>query len=343
MPLHPSITSGITEILSRLEDANVSFAGQRILITGGAGFLGSWMCDVLVEQGADVVCLDNLTSGLASHVAHLHDRDNFTFVQHDISKPYYSEGGIDLILHMASRASPMEFTEHPISILKANTLGIWVALGIATAKGARLLYTSTSEVYGDPDPRFVPSPETYNGNVNPVGVRGCYDESKRCGEAFVIAYEREHGLDARISRIFNTYGPRIRSEGIYGRALPRFIDQALSGKPITIFGTGEQTRSFTYVVDEIEGLLRLAAADNAKGKVVNIGNTKERSILDLANAVQAAVGTDAPLEFEPLPDDDPMRRCPDTSRAKELLGWEARTSLEDGLVSTVEWFRDQRS
>ncbi|MDP7492071.1 MAG: SDR family NAD(P)-dependent oxidoreductase [Candidatus Undinarchaeales archaeon] len=341
MALHPSIASGVSEILSRLGDAKVSFAGQRVLVTGGAGFLGSWVCDVLVAQGAEVVCLDNLSSGLATHVAHLHERDEFTFIEHDISQPYYPEGGLDCVLHLASRASPMEFDKHPISILKANTLGIWIALGIAKAKDARVMYASTSEVYGDPDPRFVPSPETYNGNVNPVGVRGCYDEAKRCGEAFVIAYVRQHGLNARIARIFNTYGPRIRSEGIYGRALPRFLDQAISGKPITIFGTGEQTRSFTYVVDEVEGLLRLAATDNAKGKVVNIGNTVERSILDLARAVQAASGTEVDLVFEPLPDDDPLRRCPDITKAKQILGWEPTVTLEEGLVPTVAWFRDQ--
>ncbi|RLI86354.1 MAG: SDR family NAD-dependent epimerase/dehydratase, partial [Archaeoglobales archaeon] len=248
------IQEGMNEILKNLGD--VSFEDQTVLVTGGAGFLGSWLCDVLVSQSARVICLDNLASGLESNITHLLDQENFKFVKHDISQPIYFDEKIDVVMHLASRASPLEFDKFPIQILKANTLGTWIALGIAKKHKARFLFTSTSEVYGNPE--VVPTPETYNGNVNPIGVRGCYDESKRAGEAMCMAYMRQHKLDVRIARIFNTYGPRMRADGVYGRVIPRFIKQALNNEPLTIFGDGKQTRSFCYVTDQIEGLLRLA-------------------------------------------------------------------------------------
>ena len=251
-----NMNKGIEEIIKNLGDifGSKNFEDKIVLVTGGAGFLGSWICEVLVEQGANVICLDNLVSGLNSNISHLMDKDNFKFIQHDITQPIFFDERIDVVMHLASRASPFEFEKFPIQILKANTLGIWGALGIAKKHGARFLYTSTSEVYGKAEE--IPTSEEYRGNVNPVGPRSCYDEAKRCGESFVIAYRMQHGLDVRIARIFNTYGPRMRAEGVYGRVIPRFIEQALSNNPITIFGDGSQTRSFCYVTDQVEGLLK---------------------------------------------------------------------------------------
>lgn len=313
--------------------------GKEALITGGAGFLGSYICEALIDAGAKVTCLDNFASGLASNVKGLQNNENFTFVEHDISKPINFENKFDLVMHMASRASPFEFDEYPIQILKANTLGIWVALGIAKKHGARFMYTSTSEVYGNPDPKFVPTPESYNGNVNPIGPRGCYDESKRAGEAFVVAYRHQHNMDTRMARIFNTYGPRMRADDIYGRALPRFIEQALKGDDITVFGDGSQTRSFTYVTDQIDGLLRLATMDEAEGEVINIGNNRETSILELAEMIKKLTNSSSEITFHPLPEDDPQRRCPDITKAREILGWEPKVPLEEGLENIIEWFK----
>ncbi len=326
-------------ICDALGEDGLTFEGERVLITGGAGFIGSWICDVIVEQGARVTCLDNLASGRKTNVRHLAQRDNFRLVFHDISKPIDFKEKFDLVLHLASRASPFEFEKFPIQILKANTLGIWVALGIAKKHGARFLYTSTSEVYGDPDPRFIPTPENYNGNVNPVGPRSCYDEAKRAGEAFVMAYHHQHGMDARIVRIFNTYGPRMRAGDIYGRVVPRFVEQALKGKPITVFGDGTQTRSFTYVSDEVEGILRLAAIEDGAGRVVNIGSDRETTILKLARIVKKLTHSNSEIVHRPLPQDDPKRRCPDISLAKKLLGWTPKVDLERGLEKTIEWFK----
>ena len=260
------IKQGIEEI-KREFDTEVA-EGKNILVTGGAGFLGSWICDVLVESKANVICLDNFSSGLKENISHLVGRKNFKFVQHDITQPIFFNEEIDIVMHLASRASPFEFEKYPIQILKANTLGIWVALGIAKKHEAEFIYTSTSEIYGDA--KEIPTTEEYRGNVNPIGPRSCYDEAKRCGESYVIAYRMQHGLDTRIARIFNTYGPRMRAEGIYGRVVPRFVEQALSNKPITVFGDGTQTRSFCYVTDQVEGLLKLAFSERAEGEVVNI-------------------------------------------------------------------------
>lgn len=316
------------------------FQDKNILVTGGAGFLGSWICDALIAQGANVICVDNLSSGLISNVSHLLDEDKFKFIQHDVSdlsRPLKIDQKLDLVIHMASRASPFEFEYYPIEILKANTIGLMASLEIARNHNARLLYTSTSEIYGNPT--VVPTPESYNGNVNPIGPRGCYDEAKRCGEAYVMAYRNQHGLDVRIARIFNTYGPRIRWDGIYARAVPRFIAQAIHGEPITIFGDGTQTRSFTYVTDQIEGLLKLASTDEANGAVVNIGNDRETTIIELAKMVLKITGSCSGIVYQPLPEDDPLRRCPDITKAMDLLGWAPKVALEDGLRRTVAWFR----
>jgi UDP-glucuronate decarboxylase len=320
---------------------DISFEDQRILITGGAGFLGSWICDVLLDLRANVISLDNLASGRKSNISRLTDYERFRFVQHDISEPISFDERLDLVVHMASRASPFEFKHYPLEILKANTIGLMNSLEIAKMHHARVLYASTSETYGNPT--VVPTPESYLGNVNAIGPRGCYDEGKRCGEAFITAYKNQHSLDTRIARIFNTYGPRIRFDGIYGRAIPRFIDQALHGKPITIFGDGSQTRSFTYLSDQVEGLLKLAAIDEAKGNVVNIGNNEETTILEMAKLVLKVTGSNSVITHQPLPKDDPLRRLPDISRAKELLGWRPKISLEEGLTRTIGWFRSPRS
>ena len=331
------IKQGIEEI-KREFDTEVA-EGKNILVTGGAGFLGSWICDVLVESKANVICLDNFSSGLKENISHLLGRKNFKFVQHDITQPIFFNEEIDIVMHLASRASPFEFEKYPIQILKANTLGIWVALGIAKKHEAKFLYTSTSEIYGDA--KEIPTTEEYRGNVNPIGPRSCYDEAKRCGESYVIAYRMQHGLDTRIARIFNTYGPRMRAEGIYGRVVPRFVEQALSNKPITIFGDGTQTRSFCYVTDQVEGLLKLAFSERAEGEVVNIGSDREITILELAKLIKELTKSSSEIEFHPLPKDDPMRRKPDISKAKKLLGWKPEVELEEGLRMMIEWFKEE--
>ena len=329
----------IEEIISNLGDISKGIENKNVLVTGGAGFLGSWICEVLVEQQAKVICLDNLVSGLKSNLSHLMNRDNFKFIQHDITEPIFFDEQIDVVMHLASRASPFEFEKFPIQILKANTLGIWVALGIAKKHEAKFLYTSTSEIYGDA--KEIPTAEEYRGNVNPVGPRSCYDEAKRCGESYVIAYKMQHGLDTRIGRIFNTYGPRMRAEGVYGRVIPRFVEQALGNKPITIFGDGSQTRSFCYVTDQVEGLLKLAFSERAKGEVVNIGSDKEITILELAKLVRELTNSSSEMGFHPLPEDDPLRRKPDISKAKKLLDWEPKVELEEGLGRMIEWFKEK--
>ena len=331
----------IARIVRILDQANISFEDKRVLVTGGAGFLGSWTCEVLVSQGARVDCLDNFASGHPDNIANLLEQENFRLIRHDISTPIQLEERFDLIMHMASRASPLEFTKYPIQILKANTLGVWVALGIAKKNRSKFLYTSSSEIYGDPTPENIPTPEAYNGNVNPTGPRGCYDEAKRCGEAFVSAYHTEHGLDTRIVRVFNTYGPRMRSGDIYGRVVSRFMDQALHNQPITIFGEGTQTRSFLYATDQITGLLKAAHSSELTGEVVNIGSEEEIRIIELARIIKELTGSESTMEFHPMPPDDPRRRCPDIQRARELLSWEPTVSLKEGLKKTTKWFGSQ--
>ena len=330
----------VEDIRRNLGAISKSIEGKNVLVTGGAGFLGSWICEVLVDLGAKVTCLDNLASGLKSNISHLMKKDNFKFIQRDVTQPIYFDESIDVVMHLASRASPFEFEKYPIQILKANTLGIWVALGIAKRHDATFLYTSTSEIYGDA--REIPTTEEYRGNVNPIGPRSCYDEAKRCGESYVMAYKLQHDLEIRIARIFNTYGPRMRAEGVYGRVIPRFIEQALSNKPITIFGDGTQTRSFCYVTDQVEGLLKLAFSEEAKGEVVNIGSYKEITILELAKLVRELTNSSSEIEFQPLPKDDPLRRKPDITKAKEILNWEPKVELKGGLSKMIEWFEEKK-
>lgn len=324
--------SDISIILANLGEANLE--GKTVVVTGGAGFLGSWICEVLLTQGAKVICLDNLSSGLEANISHLLANRNFEFTKQDITQPFHCQGKLDLVLHLASRASPFEFEQFPLEILKANTLGTLNALEVAREHQARFLFASTSETYGNPS--VVPTPESYYGNVNAVGVRGCYDESKRCGEAYVMAYRTQYDLDIRIARIFNTYGPRMRSDGIYGRVVPRFLGQALSGTPITIFGSGEQTRSFCYITDQVEGLLSLAFSEKARGEVINIGNDEEITVMHLAKMIKDLTGSASEMVFYPLPQDDPNRRCADIAKAKDILGWEPKVKLEEGLKKTID-------
>ena len=326
------IEEGIEKILHRTED--LSYENRRVLITGGSGFLGSWLCDVLIRKGAEIICLDNYASGRKENTDHLLGNSSFTRVDHDISMPYIPEKPVDLVMHLASRASPLEFTDYPIQILKSNTLGTLNALGIAKKSGARFLFTSTSEIYGEA--QIFPTPETYRGNVNTLGIRECYDEAKRAGEAFCMAYHRQHHLDVRMVRIFNTYGPRMRSDGLYGRVIPRFLDQAQNNLPITIFGDGSQTRSFCYVTDQVTGLLKLAGYDGIDGSVINIGNPLEMSVLDLARKIIEITGSKSVISYHPLPPDDPQRRFPDISRAAEVLKWEPEVDLDYGLRVMID-------
>ncbi|QQR72060.1 MAG: SDR family oxidoreductase [Holophagales bacterium] len=307
---------------------------KTAVVTGGAGFLGSHLCEKLLAEGNRVICVDNLITGRRENIAHLEGRDDFRFVLHDVSTPFHLDGPIDYVLHFASPASPIDYLELPIQTLKVGSLGTHNSLGLAKSKRSRFLLASTSEVYGDP--LVHPQPETYWGNVNPVGPRGVYDEAKRFAEAMVMAYHRVHGLETRIVRIFNTYGPRMRPRD--GRVVPAFVQQALTGAPMTVFGDGSQTRSFCYVDDLVDGIHRLLLSD--RSDPVNIGNPHEMTILQFAETIRAAVGSSSPIEHQPLPVDDPKTRQPDISVARRVLGWEPRVSLEQGLVKTVAYFRE---
>jgi UDP-glucuronate decarboxylase len=300
----------LNEILNRLKKNNISFRSKTILVTGGAGFLGSWVCDTLVKQGANCVSLDNLSSGRFENISHLMEKDNFRFINHDISKPvffgltHHPNGicigdikRIDIVMHMASRASPFEFSKYPISILKSNTLGT-------------------------------------------LSPRSCYDESKRAGEAFVKAYELQHNIKTKIVRIFNTSGPRIRYGPEFGRVIPNFIHQALNDDEITIFGDGSQTRSFIYVVDEIEGILKFVHENKAIGEVINLGSNKEYTILEIAKLIKELTNSKSDIVFKPLPIDDPTRRCADLGKANRILNWQPTTPIKEGLMKTIAWFRD---
>jgi len=305
----------------------------RALVTGGAGFLGSHLCERILDEGLVVVCMDNLVTGSMANIEHLFGREGFVFVKHDVTNYIHVAGRVDFILHFASPASPIDYLQLPIQTLKVGSLGTHKALGLAKSKGARFLLASTSEVYGDP--LIHPQPESYWGNVNPVGPRGVYDEAKRFAEALTMAYHRFHGVDTRIVRIFNTYGPRMRAGD--GRVVPTFINQALDGTPLTVFGDGSQTRSFCYVDDLVEGIWRLLNSE--EDDPVNIGNPAEMTVLQFAEEIVRLIGSSSEIAFEPLPEDDPKVRQPDITRAREILGWEPRVSLEEGLAKTIEFFK----
>jgi dTDP-glucose 4,6-dehydratase len=310
---------------------------MRVLITGGAGFLGSHLCDRFLAEGHSVIAMDNLITGKTANIEHLAGHDNFLFVKHDVTNYIYVEGPLDAVLHFASPASPIDYLELPIPTLKVGALGTHKALGLAKAKGARFLLASTSEVYGDP--LVHPQTEDYWGNVNPVGPRGVYDEAKRFAEAMTMAYQRYHQVDTRIVRIFNTYGPRMRLED--GRVVPNFIAQALRGEPLTVYGDGTQTRSFCYVSDLVDGIYRLLLSNELEP--VNIGNPVEMSILDFAKAIIELTGTRSEIVFVRPTDmrikDDPKVRQPDISKAQRILNWEPKVSLQDGLKETIAYFK----
>jgi len=308
---------------------------QRVLITGAAGFLGSHLCDRFIQEGYEVIGMDNLLTGSLSNIEHLSPLKEFSFYHHDVSKFIHVPGPLDYILHFASPASPIDYLKMPIQTMKVGSLGTHNCLGLAKAKKAIILVASTSEVYGDP--LVHPQPEEYWGNVNPVGPRGVYDEAKRFQEAITMAYHNFHGLETRIARIFNTYGPRMRLND--GRALPAFIGQALRGEDLTVFGDGSQTRSFCYVSDLIDGIYRLLLSD--EWRPVNIGNPHEISLLEFAKEIISLSGTSSKIAFKPLPQDDPKQRQPDISRAKQVLGWEPKIAREQGLALTYEYSAKQ--
>lgn len=308
---------------------------MRVLITGGAGFIGSHLTDRLLSEGHQVVAMDNLVTGALENIAGHRCDPRFEFIHHDVSLRIHVTGAVDWVLHFASPASPVDYLQLPIQTLKVGALGTHNALGVAKAKGARFLLASTSEVYGDP--LVHPQPETYWGNVNPIGPRGVYDEAKRYAEALVMAYHREHRLDVRIVRIFNTYGPRNRVND--GRVVPTFINQALRDEPLTVFGEGQQTRSFQYVDDLVEGARRLM--EKSCNVPVNIGNPNEMTILEFARLIIRLTGSRSQIEYRPLPEDDPRTRRPDISRANDLLGWTPRVPVETGLQQTIAWYRQR--
>ena len=302
------------------------------MVSGGAGFLGSHLCQALLARGDQVLCMDNLVTGRETNVGELIRQEGFTFLRHDVSKRVSVDGPVDAVMHLASPASPRDFPEIPIKILKVGSLGTHNLLGLAKAKGARFFLASTSEVYGDP--LVHPQVESYWGNVNPLGPRGVYDEAKRFAEAMTMAYHRQHGVDVRIVRIFNTYGPRMRPDD--GRVVSNFIVQALTGKPLTVYGDGSQTRSFCYVSDEVRGFLALLDSDYVGP--VNIGTPNEFTVLELAKLVVEITGSPSEVSFEPLPEDDPVQRRPDINLAISVLGWRPEVPLREGLARTAEWF-----
>jgi dTDP-glucose 4,6-dehydratase len=310
--------------------------GARIVVTGGAGFLGSHLCDALLDGGATVVCLDNFITGDENNIAHLFGHERFSVVRHDVTEYLLVPGAVDAVLHFASPASPIDYLKFPIQTLKVGALGTHKALGLARVKDARFMLASTSEVYGDP--QVHPQPETYWGHVNPIGPRGVYDEAKRYAEALAFAYHRSHGVEIRIPRIFNTYGPRMRLDD--GRAVPTFVTQAFAGEPLTVHGDGSQTRSLCYVDDLIDGFVALLTSDTVGP--VNLGGRYEMTMTELAETVIEVTGSSSEVVYVPRPEDDPQVRQPDTTLAEDALGWKAQVELRDGLARTVEWFRAQR-
>jgi len=308
---------------------------MKVFVTGGAGFIGSWLCDSLIEEGHEVVCVDNLGSGNKKNVEHLLPNPRFKFMKHDIREPLEIGEKVDCIFHLASRASPADFERYSIDILLANSLGTYNMLELARKNNARFLLASSSEIYGDP--KIHPQLESYWGNVNPIGPRSCYDESKRFSESLTVNFHKKYGLDVRIARIFNTYGPRMRSDD--GRIISNFIVQTLKNEPITVYGDGSQTRSFCYVSDMVNGLMKLMFTDGLGGDVINLGSRDEVAVLEVAKLIKKLTSSKSEITFKPLPENDPKRRNPNISKAKDLLGWEPSITLDVGLYKTIEYFR----
>jgi len=331
------VSEDIEQILQRIKaDA---LAGISVLVTGGGGFLGSYLCDALVKSKANVTCLDDFSTGLVHNIDHLRNSGNFEMVKEDVSS-FQSGDNYDFILHFASRASPEEYQLNPVKTLLANSHGSHRMLELARRRDSRILFASSSEVYGDP--KVFPTPESYWGNVNPIGVRSCYDEGKRYGEALFMAYHRQHGLDTRIVRIHNTYGPRLRADGAYARALSRFVLQALKGADLTVYGDGTQTRSFCYVTDTVSGILLMLSSSKCSGEVLNVGSGDETRILDLASKIKEIVGCNSKISYHPIPMDDPKRRWPDINKARSMLSWAPKVSLDKGLKRTIRWFQTHK-
>lgn len=309
---------------------------KKVLVTGGAGFIGSWLCEELLKQNYQVICIDNFYTGTKENIAHLKKDKNFEFLLHDVVEPIKKDfGKIDYVFHLASPASIPDEQKDPIKTLLVNSVGTLNLLELAREGNARFLFASTSEVYGSPV--ISPQPETYWGNVNPIGIRSCYDEGKRFGEALCIASLRMYSMDIRIARIFNTYGERNKRDD--GRVIPNFINQALENKPLTVYGDGNQTRSLCYVSDLVEGLLKFMFLDGLAGEIINLGNPNEKTVLELAQVIKRLANSSSTLIFKPLPKDDPERRCPDISKSKKLLNWQPQVSLEEGLQKTIEWYK----
>ena len=328
------ILEDVEKIKSNLKKGEV-FADRKVLVTGGAGFIGSWLCDVLVSLGAEVTCVDDLSTGRMKNIDHLTEKAKFKLVKCNACT-FQSESKFDFIFYMAGHASPEEFQTNPIETLQTSSFGSANMAELARKNDATVLFASSSEIYGDAE--VVPTPESYWGRVNPIGPRSCYDEGKRFAEALLMAYHKQYGLKVKIPRIFNSYGPRLRGDGIYGRAMSRFIMQALTDTPITVYGDGKQTRSFCYVTDTVTGLMLLTASDDAEGIVVNVGNSQEVSILELAKKIKELTRCKSSLVFQPLPKDDPKRRCPDTRKLEKLTGWKPKVNFEKGLKRTIMWF-----
>jgi UDP-glucuronate decarboxylase len=332
------ISQDLNKIKSTVKAAD-TFTGKKVLITGGAGFIGSWLCDVLIGFGSEVTVVDDLSTGRVKNIEHLMNNSKFKLIESDVCS-FKTEDKFEVILHIAGHASPDEYQVHPIETLQTSAKGTENMAELARKNDAMLLFASTSEVYGDAE--VVPTPESYWGKVNPIGPRSCYDEGKRFAEALLMAYFKQYGLNVKVSRIFNSHGPRLREDGLYGRAMSRFILQALTNEPITVYGDGKQTRSFCHITDTVTGLLLLSSNAKAKGEVVNIGNTQEVTILELAKKVKEITKCKSNIEFHPLPKDDPKRRCPDTTKLEGLVGWKPNLSFEEGLKRTIAWFSQKK-
>jgi len=308
---------------------------MKVLVTGGAGFMGSHLCESVLNKGYDVLCLDNLCTGNKKNIQHLLNNSKFKFIQHDVTKPIDLK--VDFIFHLASPASPVDYQKLPVETSMANSIGTYNMLELARKNNARFLLASTSEVYGDPIEH--PQKENYWGNVNPFGVRSCYDESKRFAEALAMSFHRKYNLDVRIARIFNTYGPRMRLDD--GRVIPNFIVQAISKRPLTVYGDGKQTRSFCFISDMVEGLMKFMFADGLSGEVINLGSMDEREVIEVAKVLKKMISSESEIVFKPLPEDDPAKRKPDIIKAKKLLNWEAKVDFKTGLMKTIEWFKKE--
>jgi len=328
------ITEGILEIITDVEPD--SFRQKEVLVTGGAGFLGSWLCESLIKLEAKVTVLDDLSSGKMEHLGGLQKSERFKFIRGNTVSTDIS-GIYDLIFHFASPASPDDYQRRPIDTMLANSMGALNMLRIAERNSCPIVFASTSEIYGDAE--VIPTPETYWGKVNPIGPRSSYDESKRFAEALGVAFRTQKSMDVRVARLFNSYGPRLRPDGAYARAVSRFLFQALNGEPITVYGDGSQTRSFCYVTDTIGGILKVATSDAARNETFNVGNPKEVKIIDLARTIKGLTRSSSEIAFRPLPIDDPRRRCPDISKARRILNWEPKVDLRTGLIKTFEWIK----